>query len=979
MRKKILCLMMALAALSCVREPVTIGPDTERTVRLEAALEEGTRAVDLAAEGVSSSWNVGDEVALVKDNERLTTLTVTSVKGRKAQLTGTVKGAYPAGTAMTLYYGYGADLQARYDGQAGTAASAATKAYMKAEVTISAQDNKTLTLSSALLEHQQAYVCFTFREGQTPLAVSRLTVTAGGSIVKTQALGADAVCYGGNEGLFTVDAAAAPQSTFWFALRDVADPLEAYSLTITAGGQTYTATTAGGYAPGNFYTNADIVLVKTDAALEIAPALRMGLIYNTASQNLIIAGEPAEGATIYYAVGDTEPAADAWSQTVPQKTEPGSYKVWYKVTGGKYFKDVAPTVVGENGLVAIAKRTAAITKPAGIGGLKETGSAQELVNPGTVRDALSEDFDPGLPMLYTLTTEDPSVEANRPDFTTDEGWSTDVPRATAEGTYYVWYKVRGGAHYEDVNIPYDGASYPYITVNIGSGKTTPDFTAPTAKDVVYDGTAQPLVNAGVVPDGCTMYYMIAETKPAAGDDGWNTAVPTATEIATYHVWYKIDGGTDYFDVGVCDTPVDVTIGKGVATVNIVNVSKSLPYTGSARTLVTADDYTISNATDEAMVVQYSTGTATEPTSEWSDTAPAATHVADTPVYVWIKALASTHYAEAVSTTCITASVTPVTPEVSITLADGWAYDTEAHPLVASASLSPDFGTLEYNVGASEDAGALDAAAWSSTVPQATGMGTYYVFTRVVGDGSDVNSVDPALAGSVRVGGAVPTLTTPPTVNPDELIYSGSAYALLTAGGETSDGTLSYMAIKSETEPEAPGTNDSGWVDPYTSLTATDAGDYYVYVKITGDATHADKVFGPYGPSGLDSGPKTISKAPATLTCTDTAPLSFTTAQGAGSTQEKTGVSCTGGTVTVSSGTPANCTASFSEGTITVTRVSTEAFENTVITVSVTPDANHYWLSDNNVIFNVSAVKYSSLNGGNFQGFLNNEGNEVKEW
>ena len=232
---------------------------------------------------------------------------------------------------------------------------------------------------------------------------------------------------------------------------------------------------------------------------------------------------------------------------------------------------------------------------------------------------------------------------------------------------------------------------------------------------------------------------------------------------------------------------------------------------------------------------------------------------------------------------------------------------------------------------------------------------------------------------MRVGGAVPTLTTPPTVNPDELEYSGSAFALLTAGGETSDGTLSYMAIKSETLPEMPGTNDPGWVDPYTSLTATDAGDYYIYVKITGDATHADKVFGPYGPSGLDSGPKTISKAPATLTCSDTAPLSFTTAQGAGSTQEKTGVSCTGGTVTVSSGTPANCTVAFSEGTITVTRVSTEAFENTVITVSVTPDSNHYWLSDNNVTFNVSAVKYSWLNGGQFNGFNHNGGNEQQTW
>lgn len=90
------------------------------------------------------------------------------------------------------------------------------------------------------------------------------------------------------------------------------------------------------------------------------------------------------------------------------------------------------------------------------------------------------------------------------------------------------------------------------------------------------------------------------------------------------------------------------------------------------------------------------------------------------------------------------------------------------------------------------------------------------------------------------------------------------------------------------------------------------------------------------------------------------------------------MSCTGGTITVSSATPANCTAAYADGTITVTRVSSLAFSATTITVSVTPDANHYW-SGPDVTFNVSGAAHSPLNGGDFNGFLHEGGNEQYEW
>lgn len=90
----------------------------------------------------------------------------------------------------------------------------------------------------------------------------------------------------------------------------------------------------------------------------------------------------------------------------------------------------------------------------------------------------------------------------------------------------------------------------------------------------------------------------------------------------------------------------------------------------------------------------------------------------------------------------------------------------------------------------------------------------------------------------------------------------------------------------------------------------------------------------------------VCKAEATLTCsTDAIQFVNTT------TKTKTGVSCTGGTINVSSSNMSNCTVSYSNSTITVTRVNNSAFSGTQITVSVTPDANHTAPAD--VTFSVS--------------------------
>ena len=165
------------AAVSCSqdREIELLDPNQERNVVITANIEQdpATRAVSVSGEAIATTWSESDQVALVYENKVISTLRVASIKGASAQLVGTVKGAYPKDTPFTLYYG---GTSYTYYGQQGTAESASTRGYLKADVTIKKQDNKTLILSPVTLEHQQAYFQLQFRWGPDLIKVRKLTV-----------------------------------------------------------------------------------------------------------------------------------------------------------------------------------------------------------------------------------------------------------------------------------------------------------------------------------------------------------------------------------------------------------------------------------------------------------------------------------------------------------------------------------------------------------------------------------------------------------------------------------------------------------------------------------------------------------------------------------------------------------------------------------------------------------------------------------
>ncbi len=78
-------------------------------------------------------------------------------------------------------------------------------------------------------------------------------------------------------------------------------------------------------------------------------------------------------------------------------------------------------------------------------------------------------------------------------------------------------------------------------------------SAPTAKTLTYNKSAQVLVSAGTAENG-TMQYATSENGPFSSD------IPTGFNAGIYNVWYKAKGNEGYNDSEVAG-PIEVTIAK----------------------------------------------------------------------------------------------------------------------------------------------------------------------------------------------------------------------------------------------------------------------------------------------------------------------------------------------------------------------------------------------------------------------------------
>lgn len=247
------------------------------------------------------------------------------------------------------------------------------------------------------------------------------------------------------------------------------------------------------------------------AAVTTAPAANT-LTYNGSEQALVTEGT-AENGTMQYAIGDDKGALADFADAIPTAADAGLYYVWYKAAGDLDHNDSKPVCVE----VTVAAAPSAVTAAPEQNELEYTGDAQLLVTPGAT------DFGT---MQYALGSDVEPLE----EFT------GDIPEGTDAGTYYVWYRASGDLNHNETE--------PEV-VAVTIEKVVPVLkTAPEARVLTADGTAQALVTEGEAEGGTILFAYGDENEPL---EEFSNVIPTGTEPGTYYVWYFVEGDSDHFD------------------------------------------------------------------------------------------------------------------------------------------------------------------------------------------------------------------------------------------------------------------------------------------------------------------------------------------------------------------------------------------------------------------------------------------------
>ena len=256
------------------------------------------------------------------------------------------------------------------------------------------------------------------------------------------------------------------------------------------------------------------------AQAEVTAPVGNKLTYTGKEQTLVTAGTSTFG-TLKYSLT----ANGTYTTSLPTGINAGSYTVWYKVDddeNGNY-KGAAAQSVTVNIAPAQAK---VVTAPVG-NKLTYTGKEQKLVTAGK----------------STFGTLSYSTESN--------GTYTDsIPTGLNAGQYTVWYKVNG-------TNDYIGTSEQSVSVSIAKAAPTVTITAP---NLTYTGRTQALIKTGRTSGG-TLEYRLGDIQGNDQDDDrdggrdddqnggqsneWKTDIPTATEIGTYTVYYRVVGDENY--------------------------------------------------------------------------------------------------------------------------------------------------------------------------------------------------------------------------------------------------------------------------------------------------------------------------------------------------------------------------------------------------------------------------------------------------
>ena len=343
----------------------------------------------------------------------------------------------------------------------------------------------------------------------------------------------------------------------------------------------------------------------------------------------------------------------------------------------------------------------------------------------------------------------------------------------------------------NTNVPVTANDVPTVTIT-GKGnftgtasttfkivKATPTVTAPTAKTgLAYTGSAQALVNAGSVTAGTLQY------KLGAGGT-YGTTIPSATEVGSYAVYYKVVGDANYNDVAEAG-PINVTIGKAAGSISYATSSISKTFGDAAFTniLTKTGDGAVSYSSSNTNVATVN-ATSGEVTIVGNGSAVITATVAD-----------GTNYTYATKTATYTLSVGTAAMTVSATGYTG-AYDGQAHGITVTA---PAGATVKY--GTSAGTYNLNAS------PTYTNAGSYTVYY-------EVTKASYATASVGKTFGDAPFTNSLTNTGDGAVTYSSSNTNVATVNATSGEVTIVGNGSTTITATVTDGTNYT-----YAAKTAT---------------------------------------------------------------------------------------------------------------------------------------------------------------
>ena len=374
----------------------------------------------------------------------------------------------------------------------------------------------------------------------------------------------------------------------------------------------------------------------------------------------------------------------------------------------------------------------------------------------------------------TAKTPTAAAKFGTPTFTygatADGEFSEAVP--TAAGNYFVKATVAATANY-------DGAEKTAEFKIAHSNATLTNMPAAVA-NLVYTGSAQELVTAGVA-DGGTMQYKL-------GTDGtWSSDIPTVTNAGEYTVYYKVLGDDNHGDIA--EASVTVVMAKANSTFSKLPSDPDLHYTGEMQALLIAGETTCGT-------IWYKLDD-----GEWTEQLPTATNAGSYTISYKVVALDEANY-NGIEQQSLTVVVAKATNEITSLSLEGWTYGETAKTPVATAK----FGTPSFTYGTSADGDFVDI------VP--ANAGTYIVKASVAA----TDNYDAAEQTTTFVIAKAAAQVTTPTAKTG-LTYNGENQPLVNAGSATG-ATINYKLGDGEYSETIP--------------VAINAGEYKVYYKFTAE-------------------------------------------------------------------------------------------------------------------------------------------------